>query len=68
MTSNAIAKIEAIHDRMRFMSLPLETRLRNTCTGCGCRFIEDDFARAIEFVTGPEKRGRCPKCGWIGTK
>ena len=64
---DAIAAIEAQHDRQQFMSLPLETRIRNTCPGCGCRFMED-FTRALAFVAGPPKLGQCQKCGWIGTK
>lgn len=66
--SEALAAIERQKDRQRFMLLPLEIRLRNTCPCCGCRFIDDDFARAIEFVMGPPKFGRCVKCGWEGTK
>ena len=62
-----LAGIEAQRDRQRFMSLPLETRIRNTCPGCGCRFMED-FTRALVFVAGPVKRGQCQKCGWIGEK
>lgn len=63
-----LASIEAQRDRQRFMSLPLETRVRNTCPGCGCRLIDNDYTRALVFVTGPEKDGRCVKCGWEGTK
>lgn len=55
-----LASIEAQRDRQRFMSLPLDTRIRNTCPGCGCRFIED-FTRALEFVAGPVRRGQCRK-------
>ena len=66
-TKELLAGIEAQRDRQRFMTLPLETRVRNTCPGCGCRFMED-FTRALAFVAGPEKLGQCQKCGWIGTK
>ena len=66
-TSELLAGIEAQRDRRRFMSLPLDTRMRNTCRGCGCRLISD-FTRALEFVAGPEKLGQCQRCGWIGTK
>ena len=62
-----LAAIETQQNRQRFMTLSLDERLRNTCPACGCRFIED-FARALVFVTGPPKKGQCPKCGWIGTK
>jgi len=62
-----LADIEELRDGQRYVSLPLETRLRNTCPSCGCRFI-DDFSRAFVFVTGPLKKGRCQKCGWVGTK
>jgi len=64
---DALAALEAQHDRQRFMSLPMDARMRNTCRGCGCRLIED-FARAFAFVSGPPKLGQCRKCGWIGTK
>lgn len=57
-----------VQDRRVFASLPLETRLRNTCPGCGCRLIRDDFGRALKLVQGPPKMGRCTKCGWVGTK
>lgn len=67
-TSEALAALERQKDRQRFMSLPIEARLRNTCPGCGCRFIDDDWERAIVFVTGPLKLGKCPKCGWEGVK
>jgi hypothetical protein len=71
-TTNEVKEIydglEALGDRRHFFSLPLETRLRNTCPSCGCRFIDDDYARAIEFVLGPKKLGQCRKCGWVGTK
>lgn len=63
-----MAALERQQDRQRFMSLPMETRLRNTCPGCGCRLIGDDFARALVFVTGPPKTGRCGHCGWTGTR
>lgn len=63
-----LASIEAQRDRQRFMSLPLETRVRNTCPGCGCRLIDNDYTRALAFVEGPQKEGRCAKCGWEGTK
>lgn len=53
--------------RREFFALPLDVRIRNTCPGCGCR-LTDDFNRAIALVLGPEKRGQCQKCGWIGTK
>lgn len=53
--------------RRQFFLLPIEMRIRNTCRGCGGRLI-DDFVRALEFVKGPEKHGRCSKCGWVGTK
>lgn len=69
MTKNEeMLAIEAQKDRRHFMSLPIETRLRNTCPCCGCRLIGDDFARAIVLVTGPKKRGQCSKCGWVGTR
>lgn len=54
-------------DLRTFTALPLEKRVRNTCPGCGCRLIVD-YGRAIEFVNGPPRRGRCQKCGWVGTK
>ena len=63
-----LASIEAQRDRQRFMLLPLDTRIRNTCPGCGCRLIDNDYTRALVFVTGPEKEGRCSKCGWEGKK
>lgn len=66
-TKDLLATIEAQRDRQRFMSLPMDDRIRNTCPGCGCRLI-DDFTRALAFVAGPVKRGQCQKCGWIGTK
>lgn len=66
-TKELLSDIEAHRDGQRYVGLPLETRLRNTCPACGCRFI-DDFARAFVFVTGPLKRGQCQKCGWVGTK
>jgi len=66
-TKSALAALEAQHDRQRFMSLPLDARIRNTCPACGCRFLED-FTKALEFVLGPLKYGQCPKCGWVGTK
>ncbi len=53
--------------RREFMAMPLETKIRNVCQGCGCRLI-DNFVRAIEFVNGPPKLGQCQKCGWVGTK
>jgi len=61
------ASLERQHDRQRFMGLPIESRIRNTCPGCGCRLIED-FTRALAFVTGPVKMGQCQKCGWVGEK
>jgi hypothetical protein len=67
-TKELLIGIEAQRDRQRFMSLPLETRIRNTCPGCGCRLIDNDYTRALVFVTGPLKEGRCSKCGWEGTK
>lgn len=63
-----LATVEAQRDRQRFMALPIEARIRNTCPGCGCRLIDNDYTRALAFVTGPEKMGQCGKCGWIGTK
>lgn len=66
--TTSISEVEALQDRRHFMALPLQTRIRNTCPGCGCRFIDDDYGRAIEFVLGPLKRGQCQKCGWVGTK
>lgn len=66
--SDLLAALERQRDRQHFMSLPFEVRLRNTCPGCGCRFIDDDFSKATAFVTGPPKFGRCGKCGWTGTK
>jgi hypothetical protein len=68
VTKNPIAAIEALRDRQIFMAMPLETKLRNTCPGCGCRLIEDDWNRALALVTGPPKTGRCQKCGWVGEK
>ncbi len=62
-----LAGIEAQRDRQRFMLLPIEARIRNTCPGCGCRLMED-FTRALEFVAGPPRLGQCRKCGWVGTK
>jgi len=66
-TKELFASIEAQRDRQRFMALPIEDRVRNACPGCGCRLIED-FTRALAFVAGPVKKGRCQKCGWEGTK
>jgi hypothetical protein len=63
----AFASLERQHDRQRFMGLPIESRIRNTCPGCGCRLIED-FTRALAFVAGPVKMGQCQKCGWVGEK
>lgn len=63
-----LAILEQQENRQRFMLLPLEKRIRNTCPGCGCRLIEDDFGRALELVLGPSRRGQCRKCGWIGEK
>lgn len=63
-----LAAMEEQRDRQQFMLLPIETRLRNTCPGCGCRLIRDDFTRALAFVLGPEKTGRCSQCGWTGVK
>lgn len=67
-TSELLAGIEAQRDRQRFMSLPLDTRMRNTCRGCGCRLIDNDYTRALVFVMGPVKTGKCGKCGWVGEK
>lgn len=67
-TKELLASIEAQRDRQRFMSLPLETRIRNTCPGCGCRLIDNDYTRALVFVSGPVKTGQCQKCGWVGEK
>ena len=50
VTKNPIAAIEALRDRQIFMAMPLETKLRNTCPGCGCRLIEDDWNRALELA------------------
>lgn len=61
------AAVEEQRHRRQFMSMPLEKRVRNTCPGCGCRLVED-FEKAVVFVNGPEKRGQCQKCGWVGTK
>lgn len=66
--SDLLASIESQRDRQRFMSLPLEVRIRNTCPGCGCRLTGDDFTRALALVEGPPRTGRCLKCGWEGTK
>lgn len=63
-----LAALERQHDRQRFMALPLDVRLRNVCPGCGLRLIGDDFARAIVFVQGPPKTGRCQACGWTGER
>lgn len=65
---NLLAGIESMRDRQVFMALPLETKIRNTCPGCGCRFIDDDWGRALALVTGPPRVGQCRKCGWVGTK
>ena len=65
--SELLAGIEAQRDRQRFMLLPIETRMRNTCPGCGCRLMED-FSKALEFVAGPIRAGQCRKCGWVGEK
>ncbi len=65
---NQIKAIEALRDRQIFMAMSLEIKLRNVCPGCGCRFIDDDWGRALELVTGPLKLGQCRKCGWVGTK
>jgi|GEM_PF-3569758 len=65
---NPLAAIEALRDRQIFFALPIEVRIRNTCPACGCRLIDNDYKRAIEFVTGPPKRGKCGKCSWVGTK
>ena len=67
-TKELLASIEAQRDRQRFMQLPIETRMRNTCPGCGCRLIDNDYTRALVFVMGPEKVGQCSKCGWVGEK
>lgn len=64
----SLADIEALRDRQIFFSLSIDVRIRNTCPGCGCRLIDNDYKRAIDFVTGPPKLGRCPKCSWVGTK
>jgi hypothetical protein len=51
-----------------FSDLPLETRLRRTCTGCGQPFVAS-VEEALAFVTGPpEQHIECPLCGWRGTK
>lgn len=52
----------------RFYDLPLEARLRRTCSGCGQPFILD-VVKALEFVTGPPAQPvTCPLCGWSGVK
>jgi hypothetical protein len=52
----------------RFAELPLGTRLRRTCRGCGQPFIVD-IVEALTFVTGPpEQTISCPLCGWAGVK
>lgn len=53
--------------RQFFSALPIEQRVRNTCPGCGLKLI-DDYTRAVEFVQGPPRTGRCLRCGWCGTK
>jgi hypothetical protein len=63
-----LAGIEELRDGQRLAGLPLETRLRNVCPACGCKLTEGDSTRALALVTGPPKRGKCPRCGWIGTK
>jgi RNase P subunit RPR2 len=51
-----------------FADLPLKTRLRRTCTGCGQPFISD-VAEALAFVTGPSDQPvTCYECGWVGIK
>jgi hypothetical protein len=65
---NLLAGIESMRDRQIFMALPLETKIRNTCPGCGCRLTGDDFTRALSLVTGPPRVGQCKMCGWIGEK
>lgn len=68
-TSNSkLGAIEGRRDRQIFMAMPLETRLRNTCPGCGCRLTGDDFTRALALVMGPPRVGQCRMCGWIGEK
>jgi hypothetical protein len=67
-TKDLLSTIEAMRDRKIFMAMNLETKLRNTCPGCGCRLCGDDFARALSLVTGPPKTGQCGMCGWVGTK
>jgi len=66
--TTTIGSIAAIEARRDFFALPFETRLRNTCPGCGCRLIDNDYRRATALVTGPPKEGRCSKCGWEGTR
>lgn len=66
--SEQLKELEALESRRKFFQLPLETRLRNTCPGCGCRLIGDDFERALVFVLGPPKTGRCQACGWTGER
>jgi hypothetical protein len=68
MSKGALSHIEQQRARAEFMQLPIEKRLRNTCPGCGNRLIGNDFERAIIFVNGPPKLGRCQACGWTGIK
>jgi hypothetical protein len=52
----------------RFYELPLETRLRRTCKGCGQPFLSD-LVEAFAFVTGPpDQPVTCSLCGWTGLK
>ncbi len=59
--------LEQNESRQKFSLLPMDLKVRNTCPGCGLKLI-DDYTRAIEFVNGPPREGRCNKCGWCGTK
>ena len=61
-------KPESIKPVRAFSELPLETRLRRTCTGCGQPFIAD-VEGVLAFVTGPPNQLiTCPLCGWSGVK
>jgi hypothetical protein len=52
----------------KFYELPLETRLRRTCGGCGQPFIAD-LVQALAFVLGPpEQPVTCSLCNWSGVK
>jgi RNase P subunit RPR2 len=57
-----------LHVIRKFSELPLETRLRRTCRGCGNPIFASHTV-VLAFVTGPSDQPvKCPLCGWSGVK